>query len=307
MTLARAVLCLALLVPAIARAGPVPLPLDAPDVTFLSSDRTSLTLQVHAGITGAPAGFEVQWLPLDSYEAFGGWPDASYTGDSRFSGIPTLYVTPGTPSYQLAGDQSVDVVIGKLFDETGVVADNTDELMDGTDYVVRVRAIATASLAASAYSPTSTGSTKPRTGTDCTVTLGYWKNHPEAWTSVVWARIGEVNYTNAQLRSILNQPAKGNGLISLAHQLISVKLNGYLGATPPPDVSAAMEQANAMIGSLVIPPIGSGRLAPASTSALTSTFDQFNTGTIGPGHCPDDLHIVPARTATWGELKAIYR
>ncbi len=302
MTLLAAVVCLAT-----AAQAAILLPLDPPDVALVTSDRTSVTLEVHAGSTGTPAGFVVQWLPLDQYQAFGGWPDPSYTSDSHFSGIPTLYVTPGTTSFELRGDQSVRVVIGKLYDETGLVTNDAEELYDGTDYVVRVRAAATPTLAASGFSPTLVVSTKPRSSTDCTVTLGYWKNHPEAWTSVPWARIGEVNYTNAQLRAILRQPAQGNGLVSLAHQLIATKLNGYLGATPPPEVSAAMEQANALIGPLVIPPIGTGWLSPGVTDALTLIFDEFNTGTIGPGHCPDDLHIVPARSTTWGQLKSIYR
>jgi len=50
-------------------------------------------------------------------------------------------------------------------------------------------------------------------------------------------------------------------------------------------VAAAIASADALIGGLVIPPVGSGSLASSATSALTSALDNFNQGLIGPGHC----------------------
>jgi hypothetical protein len=285
------------------------LPYDPPEVGVLDSDRTSVTLQVHAGQTGAPAGFIVEWLPADQYQAFGRWPEPPYTSDSKFTGIPTLYVTPGTPSYQLGPDQTVTVVIGKLFDETGVIASapETGELLDGTPYVVRVRAAASATTPASDFSATLSCATRPRTSTDCTVTLGFWKSHPAAWDRVATVKLGTVIYTNAQLQNILSQPAKGNGLVILAHQQITAKLNQLLGATPAQAVADVIAQADALIGSLVVPPVGGGYLAPGSTRGMVYTLDSFNTGTIGPGHCPKDLNVVGTIQPTWGRLKAIYR
>ena len=68
---------------------------------------------------------------------------------------------------------------------------------------------------------------------NCTYTLGYWKNHPEAWP-VTSLTLGTVSYNQAELLSILNQSAGGNGLVTLAHQLITTLLNQAQGA----DVSA---------------------------------------------------------------------
>src|SRR5436305_9837109 len=63
----------------------------------------------------------------------------------------------------------------------------------------------------------------------CTFTLGYWKNHPGAWP-VTSLTLGSTTYSQAQLLSIFNTPVRGNGLISLAHQLIAAKLNILAGA-----------------------------------------------------------------------------
>jgi hypothetical protein len=97
--------------------------------------------------------------------------------------------------------------------------------------------------------------------------------------------LGTVNYTEAQLLQILNQPAQGNGLVIVAHQLIAAKLNIANGADPT-DAAQAIADADAMIG-LVIPPIGSGYLPSSQTSDLTETLTEYNEGTIGPGHCND--------------------
>jgi hypothetical protein len=123
--------------------------------------------------------------------------------------------------------------------------------------------------------------TSSETQEGCTFTVGYWKNHPEAWPVFATLALGSVNYTKAQLLSILNAPVKGNGLISLAHQLIAAKLNVY------PGTNANINSADALIGALVVPPVGSGFLAPATTSALNTALTNFNEGLTGPGHCPE--------------------
>jgi cysteine-rich repeat protein len=121
---------------------------------------------------------------------------------------------------------------------------------------------------------------------DCTLTQGYWKNHPDAWP-VSSLTLGSVSYTKDELIAILKTPVKGNGLISLAHQLIAAKLNIAAGA-PDAAVSAAITQADALIGSLVVPPKGAGTLSTASTATIAGKLDAFNNGDIGPGHCGDD-------------------
>lgn len=131
----------------------------------------------------------------------------------------------------------------------------------------------------------------PPPGDGCTLTQGFWKNHyPEAWPASVLTNgmtLGTVSYTAAQLVDIFDQPVQGNGLVSLAHQLMAAKLNIASGADPSA-IQADINAADAMIGGLVVPPIGSGDLEPSDTSALNDSLTDFNEGTTGPGHCEDD-------------------
>jgi hypothetical protein len=301
----RNVICVLLVLGLAAPAFGVPL--DAPSASLVTADRTSITLRVQAGPGGAPAGFIVEWLPAEQYRALGGWPVSPVSG-SDFTGVPTLYVTPGVESFRLGAGQVADVVIGELFDETGLEASDRTELVDGTEYVVRVRAAAAGSgLEESAHSATIDCGTPPRTSTDCTVSQGYWKDHPESWSRVTSLALGSVTYTQAQILAILRLPARGNGLVSLAHQLIATRLNTLLGAIPTQSVYLAAEQADALIGTQIVPPVGGGRIVPCETRQLTWTLRGFNSGLLGPGHCPGDLHVLPAVTATWGTLKSSYR
>jgi hypothetical protein len=86
--------------------------------------------------------------------------------------------------------------------------------------------------------------------------------------------------------AILDNPAQGNGLVILAHQLIAAKLNIANGADPSAILQAVTDADN-MIGALVAPPIGNGYLPPDQTGDLTETLTEYNEGTIGPGHCND--------------------
>jgi hypothetical protein len=173
----------------------------------------------------------------------------------------------------------------------------------GTEYVFRAFGHATSTLNRSDFTVNQSCSTLPcgGTGAGCTLTQGYWKTHNQYSTQcvpdingnigplcVTWPvasmTLGSVNYSVSQLVSILNTPASGNGLIALAHQLIAANLNIASGADGTA-VAQAISDANALIGSLVIPPVGSGSLAPSVTSTLITTLTSFNEGGIGPGHC----------------------
>jgi len=43
--------------------------------------------------------------------------------------------------------------------------------------------------------------------------------------------------------------------------------------------------ADALIDGRVVPPVGSGFLAPKLTGGLTSALSHYNEGTTGPGSC----------------------
>ncbi len=119
----------------------------------------------------------------------------------------------------------------------------------------------------------------------CTLTQGYWKNHENNWPVTVLT-LGTITYTQEQLLAVLGQEATGNGLVTLAHQLIAAKLNIANGADPSA-ISATITAADALIDGNLVPPIGLGFLAPSLTSALTDTLAKYNEGTIGPGHCAE--------------------
>ncbi len=278
--------------------------LDTPELELVRSGRTSVTVKIRAGNSGAPNGFTLEWMSAATFDALGAWPAAD---DARimkgdFRGIPTLNTEDGTTDYRLAAVDDAGVQLGDLFDETGVTTQEREELAEGSEYVVRVRANAVLDADASDASATVRATTLLRSQQDCTYTQGYWKNHTSVWP-VGNLTLGTVNYTAAQLLQIFNQPAMGNGLISLAHQLIAAKLNIAQGAIAPAATLLAISQADALIGGLVAPPIGAGSLAPASTSGLTTTLDNFNQGITGPGHCGS----TPTNAPSWGALKSLYR
>lgn len=117
---------------------------------------------------------------------------------------------------------------------------------------------------------------------DCTLTQGYWKNHPNEWP-VTAVTLGSVTYTQLEALAIFGEPVSSNGLVSLSHQLIAAKLNVASGASNT--VVTEIAQADTAIGALVVPPIGNGYLSTASTAALAQALDDYNTGKTGPGHC----------------------
>lgn len=119
---------------------------------------------------------------------------------------------------------------------------------------------------------------------NCMLGGGSWRNHPDIWP-VQSLTLGTVSYSQTQLLDIINEPVRGNGLVSLAHQLIPAKLNLSSGAGVPAPVLTAINDADALIGGLVIPPVGTGALAPNVTSPLIEILDDFNNG-LSPGGPP---------------------
>jgi hypothetical protein len=230
---------------------------------------------------------------LADYVALGNqWPETSEVPNAQassfckanFSGIVR---SSGCIPYNLHPGQSITVVIGddSLYDNCAASSPCSGApLLCNTAYVFRASALdATGQLR---VSDTITCATLQCVGgSSCTYSQGYWRNHPNAWP-VTSLTLGTVTYQAAELMAILENPAEGNGLIILAHQLIAAKLNIANGADPTA-VQQTLIDADAMIAALVIPPIGTDSLLPSQTSGLTETLTQYNEGTIGPGHCND--------------------
>jgi hypothetical protein len=278
--------------------------LDAPSVLLVDRGHGKLVIEVTAGPSGAPNGFSVFWMTRQEFQSIGSvWPEIGYPTLSwaTFTGRPSLNTFDLYRSFKLEPFQTIRVELGDIECETGVNSNNRKEMKSDVDYVMCAYAEGSSTDSHSDHSPEAEG--EPTTqGLDCTYTQGYWKNHATAWP-VSGLKLGTVIYTKSQLLQILDDPTKGNGLVSLAKQLIAAKLNIYNGADGSP-VASAIADADALIGGLVIPPIGSGGLYPSVTSDVTQALDDYNNGITGPGHCGETS---TRPNPTWGELKSLYR
>jgi hypothetical protein len=274
-------------------AAPRKTKMDTPLISCAGSTQVSINIQVCAGATGAPAGFSVQWMTLAEYTANGNqWYlsedlrlcKASFSGNANLS------------RYTLAANECVTVNIGEFLFDNGASTNCEHALECGTAYVFRAFAHATSTLARSDFTVNQTCATSACTQVSgCTLTQGYWKTHgptPVGGNAYTWPvsvqggglMLGTVLYMPSQLLDIFNTPAAGNGLIALAHQLIAAKLNVANGADATA-VAQAISDADALIGALVVPPIGAGFLAPSVTGALITALTNYNEGGTGPGHC----------------------
>jgi hypothetical protein len=273
---------------------------DSPVLSCESATTTTITVHVCGGPnTGAPAGFSVQWMTEAAFIANGSvWPtDETQFCKASFSGVPNC------SNFNLAPSACVGVELGDvLFDQCGASSGCANIPLDcDTRYVFRAFAHADSTHNRSAFTNILTCSTAPcvvNCDLGCTLTQGFWKTHGPAgcvqgnncntWP-VTSLTLGTVTYTDLELCAIFNEPAGGNGLLALAHQLIAAKLNIASGASATA-IQWVIDDADALIGSLVIPPVGSGYLAPGATSTDTDYLDTFNNGEFpaGPPHCLDE-------------------
>jgi len=129
----------------------------------------------------------------------------------------------------------------------------------------------------------------------CTRTQGYWKTHsiygPAPYDDT-WAVIGE---DTAFFLSGLSwyevmwtAPSGGNAYFQLAHQYIAAVLNMEAGASAPPEVLDAIEEATGLFETWTDEQIGALRGNNATRqqfNALAELLDSYNMGAIGPGHC----------------------
>jgi len=261
-----------------------PTKLGTPTLTTGNPTQTTIDVTFTAGTGGAPAGFTLQWALESDYIAAGNkWPliscEASFSGNANGGGAFSL---------QNAGDHITLTVPTFPGLTPGVGGFSTDDpncltpLVCGTTYVFRAFShTVPQGLNRSDFSAVVTGSTLP-CSTGCTLTQGYWKTHgptPVGHNTNTWPltsiTLGTVVYTDVEALMILNYAPVGNGLVTLAHQLIAAKLSIANGAVPTPAVAAAIIAADALIGSLVVPPIGSGFIDPSVTGTLIDTLNDW--------------------------------
>jgi hypothetical protein len=98
---------------------------------------------------------------------------------------------------------------------------------------------------------------------------------------VTQLQLGNVTYNKQQLLSILQRPMRGNGLVQLAHQEIPAKLNIANGADGS-CIARTLADIDALIGDLVIPPVGDGFLRPSGVSRILM---QYNAGALCAPRC----------------------
>jgi len=79
----------------------------------------------------------------------------------------------------------------------------------------------------------------------CPKSLGFWKNHPEAWTADSLT-LGCEEYSKMELVVLLNSPSLGDASLILAKQLIAAKLNIEKGSDPAP-VGDTIEAADSLL------------------------------------------------------------
>lgn len=274
-----------------AMAGPSKPTLATPTITCAGSTQTSINIQVCAGSTGLPAGFTLQWMKAADFVANGNaWAEAPLACSAGFAGEANL------SRYNLGPGECVTVNVGDFLFDNGASTDCPNGLDCGTRYVFRSFGHGNSNYMKSANSPVLTCATLDcGNASSCTLTQGYWKTHGYlptgnnlyTWPDIVKANgltLGARSYTPEELLAILNTPAAGNGLIALAHQLIATKLN-LAGGADPTVIAGDVATADALIGTLVVPPIGSGSLKPSITSGLTTALANYNEGATGPGHC----------------------
>jgi hypothetical protein len=150
---------------------------------------------------------------------------------------------------------------------------------------------ATATATATATSTPSTTPTSSPTPSAtstpfvCVYGHGYWKNHGQ-WP-VNQLQLGNRTYNRQELQSILQQPVQGSGLVQLAREEITAKLNIARGADGS-CVQQTLAAVDALIGNLVIPPVGNGHLP---LTPYVRTLGQYNGGGLCAPRC--DLPPVP--------------
>ncbi len=115
--------------------------------------------------------------------------------------------------------------------------------------------------------------------TGCTLTQGYWKNHISDWPAPYSP--SSPFYTSGRTwLQVLNTPANGNAYYILAYQFIAATLNKASGATVPPAVQQALNDA---AGYFTNP--GASSLTKTDLTNLAALLDNYNKGLGGVSHC----------------------
>lgn len=118
----------------------------------------------------------------------------------------------------------------------------------------------------------------------CVRSMGYWKNHPEAWP-VEELKVAGVTYPKVDAKNVLETSPKGDATYILAHQLIPALLNIETGADAS-SVQGTVDLADVWLTQHVL---GSdpGKADREEGISLAAALEEFNTGLLGPRSCDE--------------------
>lgn len=119
----------------------------------------------------------------------------------------------------------------------------------------------------------------PPVGTG-TGTIGYWKNHPEAWP-VSTVTLGGVVYTKDEAIDMLKAAVKGDKSLSMAKQLIAAKINVAAG-NDDSCISATIAAADTWLTNHG--GVGSGQRQWDDGDLLHDELDAYNNGLLCAPH-----------------------
>ena len=322
--------------PAVA-APPPQCDLDTPTITCVTSTATSITLNICAGPSGAPAGISIHWMLKSEWVSNGN----SFDSDSPSYQAISLSgnCNAGQVQWNLGPNQCKQI---KIYANTitdaqaagcGASGDQGDLLCD-TEYVFEVFAHnVPQGCNKSDVSEAVTCKTAACPGEgECTLSWGYWKTHGPAGCNppghenkwpVNSLNVGGLNLNEGQLCAILQTNpgacAKGGGsnsganaVIILEHQLIAAKLNSAAGAIDCPLAEAAIASGDALLDGFENACVGASTPLGQQMIEVAGVLGEYNSDQCScptPSGKPQASPSAPtdAKRSSWGKVKSIYR
>lgn len=126
----------------------------------------------------------------------------------------------------------------------------------------------------------------PSNNLGCTLTQGYWKNHPENWPLPL-----DSEWCGELWTDILATPPAGNAWYQLAHQAIAALLNQASGAFVPADVQQELDVAVALLLDNCGEFVNAQHPDHAQMIALNEALTAYNEGDRGVPHCGSASHL----------------
>lgn len=131
----------------------------------------------------------------------------------------------------------------------------------------------------------------------CTLTPGYWKTHSRRGPAPyddTWALLGPSEegtpffLSGQSYYGVLWTPPRGNAYYILARAYIAAELNQLNGASIPPDVEEAFDDAAALFAAATPDEVGDMKgKKRAIVLGWAYILDEYNNGFSGPGHCSE--------------------